>query len=99
MAEVLNEADQLLIEMVAQACHGEEEPGTGIVYDSVALTTYYIVFNYLVEAGLAEFVGEQYGRRCFIRLLWPETPDYPPASSTSCRRLASLMSFLHFGSQ
>lgn len=63
-----DEAVQLLREMVEQHCYmvkeGDVYAGT---YDSSALSTNAYVFEKLVEAGVAEWVGEQVGRRCFIR--------------------------------
>jgi hypothetical protein len=53
-----------LEDMVRQFCY-QSEDGT---YDTGALSTCRDAFDVLVTHGRAEYVGERYGRRAFIRL-------------------------------
>lgn len=62
-ARAYHDAADLVAELVSQHCYQE---GDGS-YDTAALSTNRDAFELLVQAGRAEYVGEQYGRRAFIR--------------------------------
>jgi len=63
MSEVtLEDALDVIEWLVRQHCYS-----VGDEYDTEALSTNRDAFELLVQAGRAEYVGEQYGRRAFIR--------------------------------
>jgi hypothetical protein len=60
-----HDAVEIIEWLVQQHCYQEEDGS----YDTAALSTNRDAFDFLVQAGRAEYVGEQYGRRAFIRFL------------------------------
>lgn len=62
---MLEDALDALEDMVRQFCYQEEDGS----YDTGALSTARDAFAVLVAAGRAEYVGEQVGRRAFIRMV------------------------------
>lgn len=60
----LDEALDTVEDLVIQHCYAESDGS----YDTSALSTNRDAFDLLVRAGRAKYVGEQVGRRAFIRL-------------------------------
>jgi hypothetical protein len=58
---------EALLDVLTQACH--EDDG---VFDTMALSSYQSGWSLAVRLGIAEEVGESYGRRGFYRPKWDE---------------------------
>jgi hypothetical protein len=68
-------AVELLKDMVEQHCQSVQKDGVEL-YSSGALSVNRDVFFYLVDAGVAEFVGEGYGRQWTIKFKSTHNRDY-----------------------